>query len=142
MKALNAICGTSKLTSAKIYGDEDIPEEYQAKVNAWKTLHPKEFELGRMYREGMNNKYKMKQYVKGEKKGQWYKSKELERPGVTTLKKNWKDLRDYWAKMPSKTPEEKSAKAEMELEVQDAWHKYYDAEANLAEELMNYEYGN
>lgn len=142
VKALNAICGTSKLTSAKIYGDEDIPEEYQAKVNAWKTLHPKEFELGRMYREGMNNKYKMKQYVKGEKKGKWYKSKELERPGVTTLKKNWKDLREIWAKMPSKTPEEKSAKAEMELEVQDAWHKYYDAEANLAEELMNYEYGN
>ena len=141
VKALNAICGTNKLTSAKIYGDEDIPEEYQAKVNAWKTLHPKEFELGRMYLEGMNNKYKMKQYDKGEKKGQWHKSKELERKGVTALKKEWKDLREIWAKMPSKTPEEKSAKAKMELKVQDAWHRYYDAEANLAEALMDYEYG-
>jgi len=142
VKRLNAICNTSDLTAAIVYGDpENIPEEYRARVNMWKTLHPKEYELGKMYRDGMNNKYKMKQYERGEKKGQWYKSKELERPGVTALRKTWKDLREYWAKMPDNTPEEKSAKAEMGLEVQEAWHRYYDAEANLAEELMNFEYG-
>ena len=141
VKKMNAICNTDDITAAMVYGDpEDIPEKYRARVNAWKTLHPKEYNLGEMYREGMNNKYKMKQYVKGEKKGQWYKSKEVEEYGVNTLKKNWKDLREYWSSMPDKTATEKSAKAEMELMVQQAWKKYYDAEANLADKLMNYEY--
>ena len=142
VKKMNAINGTSKISTSMLFGDPDsLPEQFRAKVNTWKALHPKEYELGRMYHEGMNNKYKMKQYVKGQKKGQWYKSKELERKGVTALKKEWKSLREEWANMPSRTEVEKSAKAEMWLEVQDAWHRYYDAEANLAEALMDYEYG-
>ena len=142
VKKLNAICNTSDLTAAIVYGDpEGIPEEYRSKVNMWKTLHPKDYELGKMYREGMNNQYKMKQYVRGEKKGQWYKSNEVERKGVNTLKKEWKDLREQWMSMPDKTPEEKSAKAEMDLMVQEAWHLYYNAEADLADKLMDFEYG-
>ena len=142
VKTLNAICNTDELTAAKVYGDpEDIPEEYRARVNAWKALHPKEYELGKMYREGMNNQYKMKQYVRGEKKGQWYKSNEVERKGVNTLKKEWKDLREMWLSMPENTPEEKAEKAEMDLMVQEAWHLYYNAEADLADKLMDFEYG-
>ena len=142
VKKMNAINGTDEITAAMVYGEpEDIPEQYRSKVRVQKILSGKDYQLGKMYRDGMNNKYKMKQYVKGEKKGQWYKSKEIEQKGVNTLKKEWKDLREQWASMPNKTPEEKSAKAEMGLMVQDAWHRYYDAEANLAEQLMNYEYG-
>ena len=142
VKKLNAICNTDELTAAKVYGDpEEIPEEHRARVNAWKTLHPKEYELGKMYREGMNNKYKMKQYVKGEKKGQWYKSNEIEQKGVNTLKKEWKDLREFWLSMPDNTPEDKAEKAEMALQVQEAWHLYYNAEADLADKLMDFEYG-
>ena len=84
----------------------------------------------------------MRQYGRGEKRGQWDKSKEIAKEGVPAPKKKWKDLREEWARMPNKTSEEKSAKAEMGMRVQDAWHKYYDAEADLAEKLMNYEYGN
>jgi hypothetical protein len=111
------------------------------KARIKRILESKDYRIGKEYRDGMNNKYKMKQYERGEKKGQWYKSKEVERKGVNTLKKEWKDLREEWAAMPNNTAAEKSAKAEKLLEVQDAWHAYYDAQANLADELMNIEYG-
>jgi hypothetical protein len=82
----------------------------------------------------------MKQRMTGAKAGQWYKSREVERKGVNALRQEWKDLRDQWAKMPDKTEEQKSAKAEMDLKVQEAWHLYYDAMGDLAEKLMDYEY--
>jgi len=141
VKRLNAVCNTSDLTAAMVYGDTPVPEQYESKVNVWKTLHPKAYELGRMYREGMNNTYKMKQYVRGAKAGQWHKSNEVEQYGVTALKKQWKTLRDEWAAMPENTLGERSLKAEKLLEVQQAWHTYYDAEGNLADRLMKYEYG-
>ena len=60
---------------------------------------------------------------------------------MNALKKKWSDLREEWAAMPSNTEDEKSAKAEKHLEVDDAWHEYYNAEGDLAEKLMKIEYG-
>ena len=124
-----------------VYGDKEIPEQYASKVRLQRILSGKDYEIGKEYRDGMNNKYKMKQYVRGDKMGQWYKSKEVEEYGVNALKQTWKELRDEWAAMPHKTEDEKSARSEKFLEVQDAWHKYYDAEGDLAEKLMKIEYG-
>ena len=141
VKKVNAICNTKDITAAMVYGDKEIPEEYASKVRVQRILSGKDYRIGKEYRDGMNNKYKMKQYVRGDKIGQWYKSKEVEEYGINSLKQAWKDLRDEWAAMPHKTEEEKSARAEKYLEVDDAWHKYYDAEGDLAEKLMKIEYG-
>ena len=88
----------------------------------------------------MNNEYVMKQRTTGKNAGEWYKSREIKRKGVNTLKKEWQDLREQLAAMPSGTIEEKSAKAELELKVQDAWHVYYNAQADLVDRLMEDEY--
>ncbi len=53
------------------------------------------------------------------------------------LKKVWKDAREYWATLPKDTPEEAQAYADMT----NAWHEYYNAAADLAQKLMDYEYG-
>ena len=95
---------------------------------------------GKMYREGMNNEYAMKQYVRGDKAGQWCKSKEVKRKGVDSLRKEWKEAREVWASLPDKTEEEKAAKAEAYKDVTNAWHLYYNAKADLVDRLMAYEY--
>ena len=146
VRRVNSILGTDEVTSAILYDNPESLYERDGvtviqKAKIRRMLESNDYQLGKMYRDGMNNQYKMKQYTRGEKAGQWYKSKEIERKGVNTLKKEWKELREQWSKMPGKTPEEKSAKAEMSLRVQEAWHLYYDAEAELAEKLMDYEYG-
>ena len=137
VKKMNAISNTDKITAAIAY---DNPETLPPAANTWRVLHPKEYELGKMYRDGMNNEYTMKQYLTGAKAGQWYKSREIKRKGVSTLKKEWKDLREQWGMMPSKTKEEKDAKEAFSLNVQQAWHLYYEAEGDLAQKLMDYEY--
>ena len=142
VKSMNAMLNTDEVTSAVLYDEpqslyerEGVTLVQKAKIK--RMLDSKDYALGKMYREGMNNTYKMKQSMKD---GHWYKSRDIEKKGVNTLRQEWKDLRDEWAKMPNKTEEQKSAKAEMELKVQDAWHCYYDAQADLAEKLMDYEY--
>lgn len=138
VRKMNASSNTDGITASMAY---DHPEDLPPEARVQKILSGRDYELGRMYREGMNNRYKMKQYVRGDKAGQWYKSKELERKGVDALRKDWQDLREEWASMPDNSPEEKSARAEKLLEVDDARHLYYDAQADLAERLMEYEYG-
>lgn len=145
VKSLNAVLNTDEVTAAIAY---DNPETLYnmasgviqtAKVK--RILSSPDYELGKIYREGMNNKYKMKQHLSGAKAGQWYKSrKEVERKGVDALKQDWRELREQWAAMPEKTEEEKSAKAMAYKDVTNAWHTYYDAQANLVDLLMDYEY--
>lgn len=142
VKSMNAILNTDDVTSAVLYDEPESLYEREGvtivqKAKIKRMLDSKNYALGKMYREGMNNKYKMKQSLKD---GHWYKSREVERKGVNALRQEWKDLRDQWAKMPDKTEEQKSAKAEMDLKVQEAWHLYYDAMGDLAEKLMDYEY--
>lgn len=142
VKSMNAILNTDDVTSAVLYDEPESLYEREGvtvlqKAKIKRMLDSKDYALGKMYREGMNNKYKMKQSMKD---GHWYKSRDIERKGVDALRKEWKDLRDQWASMPDKTEEQKSAKAEMDLQVQEAWHLYYDAMGDLAEKLMDYEY--
>lgn len=142
VKSMNAILNTDDVTSAVLYDEPESLYEREGvtvlqKAKIKRMLDSKDYALGKMYREGMNNKYKMKQSLKD---GHWYKSREIERKGVNALRQEWKDLRDQWAKMPEKTEEQKSAKAEMDLKVQEAWHLYYDAMGDLAETLLDYEY--
>ena len=139
---MNAMLNTDEVTSAVLYDEpqslyerEGVTLVQKAKIK--RMLDSKDYALGKMYREGMNNTYKMKQSMKD---GHWYKSRDIEKKGVNTLRQEWKDLRDEWAKMPNKTEEQKSAKDKMEGKVQKAWHLYYDAQADLAEKLMDYEY--
>lgn len=134
-----------KVSSSDVYDNPDavldMTESAFRRARIQKILNSKDYELGKMYRDGMNNEYEMKQYVRGDKIGQWYKSRTVKREGVDALKNKWLKLRDEWVKMPSNTAEEKSAKALVQADVENAWHIYYDAEANLADELMKKEYG-
>ncbi len=134
-----------KVSSSDVYDNPDavldMTESAFRRARIQKIFNSKDYELGKMYREGMNNEYEMKQYVRGEKAGQWYKSRNVKRKGVDALKQDWLKLRDEWVKMPSETADEKSAKALVQTDVENAWHVYYDAEANLADELMKKEYG-
>ena len=139
VKSANAILNTDDVTSAILYDEPETLFErdgitiYQ-KAKIRKLLDSKDYQLGKMYRDGMNNKYKMKQNLKT---GEWYKSREVEREGVNRLRQNWKDMREQWAKMP-----EGDEKEAFSLNVQEAWHRYYDAQSDLAQRLMDYEYGN
>ena len=134
-----------KVSTSDVYDNPEavlgMTDSAFRKARIQKIFKSKDYELGKMYRDGMNNEYEMKQYVRGDKIGQWYKSRDVKRKGVDALKKEWSELRNEWAKMPSKTAEEKSAKALKQADVETAWQKYYDAQANLADELMNKEYG-
>ena len=145
VKDMNAILNTDDVTSAVLYDEPESMYEREGvtvlqKAKIKRMLDSKDYALGKMYREGVNNEYEMKQYMSGAKAGQWYKSRTVKRKGVNQLRQDWKDLRDQWAKMPDKTAEEKSAKDKVEEDVQKAWHLYYDAMGDLAEKLMDYEY--
>ena len=134
-----------KVSTSDVYDNPDavleMTESAFRRARIQKILNSKDYELGKMYRDGMNNEYEMAQYTRGDKIGQWHKTRNVKRAGVDALKKEWSALRDEWAKMPSKTAEEKSAKALKQADVETAWQRYYDAEANLADELMKKEYG-
>ena len=144
VKSLNAILNTDEVSAAIAYDEPeslyDMTESVITKAKIKNILSSKDYQLGKMYREGMNNEYEMKQYLTGAKAGQWHKSRDVKRKGVNTLKKEWKELRDQWVAMPNKTQEEKDAKDLFSETVQGAWHRYYDAQADLAERLMDYEY--
>lgn len=132
VKRLNIRSGSKDITMEQAY---DHPETLPQTARVQRILEGEKYILGKMYREGMNNEYVMKQYVRGEKAGQWYKSRGLKRKGVNTLKNDWKKLRDEWAAMPE--GDEKDAFSQ---QVQDAWHLYCDAEAALLDRLMEEEY--
>lgn len=142
---INAVLGRKDVTTSMAYDDPEslyeLANTTARKARLKNVLSSKDYELGKMYRDGMNNEYEMVQYVRGDKIGQWHKSNKVKRAGVDALKQDWLKLRDEWVKMPSKTAEEKSAKALVQTDVENAWHVYYDAEANLADELMKKEYG-
>ena len=99
-----------------------------------KIMDSEDYQIGKTYREYMNNKYKMKQSTRD---GHWYKSKEVERIGLTKLRKAWQDTRSEWYALPDGTPE----KADAYAALQTAWQKYYDASMNLADLLMDMEFG-
>lgn len=137
VRDLNMRAGTKDITASMAY---DHPETLPDGARVQRILEGEDYILGKMYRDGMNNEYVMKQRTTGKNAGEWYKSREIKRKGVNTLKKEWQDLREQLAAMPSGTIEEKSAKAELELKVQDAWHVYYNAQADLVDRLMEEEY--
>ena len=140
VRRINAAAGTKDITAKMVY---ETPEQLPKSARIQKILEGENYILGKMYREGMNNEYVMKQRKRDSKygkKGEWYKSKDVAREGVATLKENWKALREQYATMPDKTEEEKAAKAAFLLDVQDAWRKYYNAEADLVDQLMEEEY--
>ena len=140
VRRINAAAGTKDITAKMVY---ETPEQLPKSARIQKILEGENYILGKMYREGMNNEYVMKQRKRDSKygkKGEWYKSKDVAREGVATLKENWKALREQYATMPDKTEEEKAAKAAFLLDVQDAWRKYYNAEADLVDKLMEEEY--
>ena len=122
----------------------ETPELLPDKAKIQRILSGKNYELGKMYYEGMKDKgtgeyHKVEKVHKsGKSAGKRYSVKEeIKIPGVETLKKRWKDAREYWASLPKGSPEA----AEAYKDVTNAWHEYYNAQANLAEKLMNYEYG-
>ena len=131
---MNAYCGTKEFSTSLVY---DNPDALPDKAQGWMARHPLDWNLGKIYHDGVNNEYVMKVHMNGINIGQEYKSREIKRKGVNTLKKEWKALRDEWAAMP-----EGPEKAKADLKVQEAWHLYYNAEADLVEKLMNYEYEN
>ena len=134
VKRMNIVSGTSNISTSMAY---DNPDALPDKAQGWMARHPLDWNLGKIYHDGVNNEYVMKVHMKGINIGQEYKSREIKRKGVNTLKKEWKALRDEWAAMP-----EGPEKAKADLKVQEAWHLYYNAEADLVEKLMNYEYEN
>ena len=145
VKSVNAILNTDDVSASILYDNPETLYErdgvtivQMAKIK--RMLDSKEYKIGKEYREGMNNKYKMKQHLTGAKAGQWYKSREIERKGVETLRKEWKEARDRWASLPDKTEEQKRIKADAYKDVTNAWHLYYDAQGDLAVKLMNIEY--
>ena len=122
----------------------ETPELLPDKAKIQRILSGKSYELGKMYYFGMKDKgtgeyHKVEKIHKsGKSAGKRYSVKEeIKIPGVETLKKRWKDAREYWATLPKGSPEAAAAYKD----VTNAWHEYYNAQANLAEKLMNYEYG-
>ena len=112
-----------------------------------RILESEDWELGKTYYEGTKDEdtgkvvTERKRVQTGKNKGKPYKrKKELKEPGTESLKKAWNKERKIWLAMPDGTPEERSAKADQKRKVQEAWHIYYDAQANLADELMRQEY--
>ena len=146
VKDMNAILNTDDITSAVLYDEPESLYEREGvtvlqKAKIKRMLDSKDYALGKMYREGMNNsKDEIIGYEAKVSKNGSVRMVPKKKPGVNALRQEWKDLRDQWAKMPDKTEEQKSAKAEMDLQVQKAWHLYYDAMGDLAEKLMDYEY--
>jgi len=137
VKNLNMAAGTKDITAAMAYEHpDDLPREARVQI----ILEGEDYILGKMYRDGMNNEYVEKVHLRGKNAGQKYKSKEVKHKGVNALKKEWQDAKERWASLPDKTEDEKSAKAEAKLEVEDAWHKYYSAQADLVDKLMEEEY--
>lgn len=141
VKDMNAILNTKKITSSIAYDDPDavldMAESTVEKARIQKIIGSKDYEIGKEYRTWMNNQYKWKQ----KSDGTWYKSKEIEHYGVDALRKQWKDLLEEYAKMPGKTEEEKSAKELKRVEVEEAWHRFRNAQGDLVERLMKIEYG-
>ena len=126
-------------STSDVYDDPDallrsLKPSKQAVVK--KIMDSPEYEIGRTYREYMNNKYKLVQYQRGEKIGQWHKSNKIERVGIKNLKKTWQDQRSLWYSLPDGSPE----KAEAYADLQTAWNEYYDATTDLAERLMDIEF--
>lgn len=122
----------------------DHPEDLPATARVQTILAGERYILGQMYREGMNNKGSgqyhrvTKQYQSGKKKGQWYTRKEeIKNLGVEALEQEWKKARSAYGAVPKGDEE---AKAEARLQMEDAWHKYYDAAADLVDRLMDEEY--
>ena len=142
VRDINLRAGTKDISVAMAYGDiNELPEDVRSRVAVQRILSGKDYELGKMYREGMNKQHTGKfEYVVSKKDGSLRK-KEIMKPGVDALRKTWNDLKDVWAKMPDKTEEEKAAKARAYAAVTDAWHDYYNAQGDLAEKLLEFEFG-
>lgn len=121
-----------KVSPADVYNNpENLPQE--GRVQA--LLEGKDYQLGKMYHDGMNNRKEIipggAVYKSGKKKGQ---PKPETIPGVNKLRQNWKDMQDAYFAMP-----EGDEKEAFKLQVQDAFNKYHDAEGNLCDKLLEYE---
>jgi hypothetical protein len=123
----------------------EYPETLPARAKIQKMLSGKKYELAKMYYDGMKDHYTgetrkvLKVHKSGKSAGKtyWYTEK-VKEPGVNTLRKDWTALRKAWLSMDDDDPE----KAEYGLKVQEAWHKYWDAASDLADKLLEFEYGN
>lgn len=139
VREINRRTGLS-FTTSDVYDDpeallQSLKPSRQAVVK--RIMDSPEYEIGRTYREHMNNKYKMVQYTRGPKIGQWHEDKkQIERVGIKKLKQDWKAARAEWYSLPKGSPE----KAEAYADLQTAWQKYYDATMDLAEQLMDIEF--
>ena len=121
-----------KVSPADVYNNpENLPQE--GRVQA--LLEGKDYQLGKMYHDGMNNRKEIipggAVYKSGKKKGQ---PKPETIPGVNKLRQDWKDMQDAYFAMP-----EGDEKEAFKLQVQDAFNKYHDAEGNLCDKLLEYE---
>ena len=121
-----------KVSPSDVYNNpENLPQE--GRVQA--LLEGKDYQLGKMYHDGMNNRKEIipggAVYKSGKKKGQ---PKPETIPGVNKLRQGWKDMQDAYFAMP-----EGDEKEAFKLQVQDAFNKYHDAEGNLCDRLLEYE---
>ena len=74
----------------------------------------------------------------GKSAGKRYRTtQEIKIPGVKSRKKAWQDAREVWKQAEKGTPEE----AQAYIDMTNAWHEYYNAAADLAQILMDMEYG-
>lgn len=141
VKKMNLYNRSDNIKAQQAFVDTD---ELPAKAKVQALLSGKDYELAKMYYLGMEDEHTGEYarvehiYQSGKSKGKRYTRKEeIKIPGVKKLKKTWNDAREYWASLPKGTPEE----AEAYAAVTNAWHEYYNAAADLAQKLMDYEYG-
>lgn len=84
-------------------------------------------------RAGLQSIYQGRRYELGK---MYYRGKSK----VTKLRKAWAKQVEAYSTMPHDTEDEKRAREAKALKVQNAWQKYYDAECNLVDKLLSYEY--
>ena len=145
VKKMNLYSNSADITEKIAFED---PDALPAKAKVQAILSGKDYELAKMYYFGMKDEDTgqtekvVKVHQKGKSAGKQYKATvKIKIPGVSSRKKAWRDLRDYWASLPDNTAEEKAAKAQAYADMTNAWHEYYNAAADLADKLMDYDYG-
>lgn len=140
VKDLNGAAMTDKISEKMAY---ETPELMPKGARTQMILEGEDYILGKMFYEANKNTYQMarrKRTTKYGKKGEWYKTKNIEKKGIERLRKEWQDLNEEWLAMPNDTQEEKDARRAFEESVTDARQLYYDALCDLVDNLLEEEY--
>jgi len=151
VKEVNVRLNTKDVTDKMVYENpEQVIGMAQSSLQrsfVERLLTGERYELAKTYYKGTQNEGTgefhtvVKTYKSGKNVGKRYKRKEeIKILGTDALRRQWSDKKKEWAAMPEETPEQRSAKADTLSSVQNLWHRYCDANASLAEELMNKEY--